>query len=65
MQVVDILGDNADPAPLLQTDKGLMGLIGPDMLQLRPALVVKIKNQPRIAGKGLGRGHVFDAVRKP
>ena len=67
MQVVHVLGDDADaPAGLfLEAGQGQVGGVGLHGAGLGAALVVKVKHQSRVAGKALGRGHVFHAVVFP
>ena len=44
---------------------GLMGGVGMDGRQLAAALVVEILHEARVAGEGLGRGHILEPMPLP
>jgi len=56
----DLAGGIPSPGKL-----GRSGRIGLDFKEILTALVVKFMNQVEIPDKGLGCGHVFDAVLLP
>ena len=65
VQVVHVLGDDAHLVPCFQRHQRLVGGVGPHCAQLAPAGVVEVDHALRVGCKGLGRGHVLDAVSLP
>src|SRR5690625_326882 len=69
MEVVDVLGDQQKvfAQGLLQLHQRVVGGIGRDfgVIQLAAAQVVEALHQPGVALKGLGSGHLLEAVVFP
>ena len=67
MQIVDILGDDQQPArPLpIKTGQRLMGGIRRDLRQFGPPFVIETVNRHRIARQRFGRADVFYPMPLP
>lgn len=65
VQVVDILRDEADPAPLFQLSQCSVGRIGPGFADLLAAGVVEAQHQLGITFPGFRSGHFIDIDSLP
>ena len=69
VQIVDVLGHQQEIAlpARFERGQGTVRGIWLDVVrqQVAPALIVEFVDEGRIAGEGLGRGHVLDAVTRP
>ena len=65
MQVVDVLGDDADIVFLFQPHQLAVPLVGFDLEKLPAPLVVEVKHQLGVAQVGVVGGHVLYTVVLP